>query len=1062
LGRGNLTSTADIDYWSFAGIAGENLVVAVDIPGNPNGSQLYYRIEKPDGSLLTEFYSTYYGGYGQSSPMTLPVSGTYTVRVSYSYDYQAEYRLRVTLGTPPMAQELEDNGSIAAANAITLATNGDSRVGSVAGYIRLSGDLDYFNLGVVTNGSTIFLSVRQPSNSRFQPVVSIYNAANVYLAETGAGRPGDGVAEVRITQDSTYYAVVRAADTASGLAEEYVLDAQVVPTGSFNFPNLQVIGITPPSGGGIYSGQPISFSFTVQNVGYAATEAATWHDRVVMSLNTTLGDTDDVPLAVIQHTGVLNNGNSYSVTQSVTLPDGISGDFYLIVQTDSGNAVGEFLFEGDNITPAGSTFRVNLANYPDLQVENLQVAGPNSSQVYTISWATANRGNLPSPGGFRERLFVRNQTTGLVLANVEQTVPSGLNVGEQIGHTNTVTATAAGTYQVLVTTDARNEVFEYGPSGHAVAEQNTAEAGFVILQYFNVVLVANPTNAGTVVGAGSFPSGSSITVSAVADTSVKPYSFANWTESGQLQSATTNYTFTLTRDRTLVANFALPAFQITASNNPPSGGLVLGTGTYFYGATNVLTAQAAYGYRFNNWTDGAGQVTGTNLTLTTVVLSNRFVVANYAAAHLIHEIATATLPAGLATVSGAGTYTNGETATLVAPGRVTNNLVLYTFKRFTLNGASYSSNVTATKILSTEDSTNLLFVAEYDSRSLFPLVAGITANFAAPVPATTNLILTIRFDRSMRSVPEPLVVLTNLSGALQPAVPTGGTWAATVVSNDTYVTPPIQLVLGMDGTNQVWVADAQDPDGLALALTNVLQVLVDATPPALTSVAAAPSATTATITWTSDEPASSQVNYGLTDSYGASTIFNASLVASHRVTLSGLTPETLYHFRVRSRDRAGNESISGDATFTTTPAPDLLVTNLAVTPAGDIHSGENITVQWQDLNNGPGASSGSWYDYLVVSNLATGQRIVDTPVYYNASSLGNLAVGELRNRQYSFRLPDGPNGVGTLVFIVTVDSYNNIVEQNAGGTAENNNVATTNRAATLATYPDLQVTDLLT
>ena len=81
-----------------------------------------------------------------------------------------------------------------------------------------------------------------------------------------------------------------------------------------------------------------------------------------------------------------------------------------------------------------------------------------------------------------------------------------------------------------------------------------------------------------------------------------PYVFVNWTENGYFQSASSNYSFTLTRSRQLVANFTLPLYSLTASNNPPGAGTVAGTGSYFYGTTNVLTATPNFGYAFSNWT----------------------------------------------------------------------------------------------------------------------------------------------------------------------------------------------------------------------------------------------------------------------------------------------------------------------------------------------------------------------------------------------------------------------------------------------------------------------------
>ena len=110
----------------------------------------------------------------------------------------------------------------------------------------------------------------------------------------------------------------------------------------------------------------------------------------------------------------------------------------------------------------------------------------------------------------------------------------------------------------------------------------------------------------------------------------------------------------------------------------------------------------------------------------------------------------------------------------------------------------------------------------------------------------------------------------------------------------------------------------------------------DTTPPVISNVGSNPADTTCTITWTTDEPATSQVEYGLTISYGTLTTLDPTLVTSHSVGLSGLTAGQLYHYRVRSKDAANNEGISGDYTFTTTggSVADIIIDNPAATYTG--------------------------------------------------------------------------------------------------------------------------------
>src|ERR1035438_1627954 len=153
LGRGNLSSSSDQDWWSVSAKAGELVTLAAEIPGNPGSSGLCYYLYDASGNNIASFCGAYWGGYGQSTPVVLPEDGTYTVRVSLNWDYEGEYRLRVSLATPPLQMESEANDSISQANMLIWNTNGTTLSASVAGYIDTSGNLDYFNLGLITNRS---------------------------------------------------------------------------------------------------------------------------------------------------------------------------------------------------------------------------------------------------------------------------------------------------------------------------------------------------------------------------------------------------------------------------------------------------------------------------------------------------------------------------------------------------------------------------------------------------------------------------------------------------------------------------------------------------------------------------------------------------------------------------------------------------------------------------------------------------------------------------------------------------------------------------------------------
>ena len=62
------------------------------------------------------------------------------------------------------------------------------------------------------------------------------------------------------------------------------------------------------------------------------------------------------------------------------------------------------------------------------------------------------------------------------------------------------------------------------------------------------------------------------------------------------------------------------------------------------------------------------------------------------------------------------------------------------------------------------------------------------------------------------------------------------------------------------------------------------------------------------------------MEYGTSIAYGSSSVLDPTLGTVHSQLLTGLANATLYHYRVKSRDAAGNLAVSEDFTFTTLDA----------------------------------------------------------------------------------------------------------------------------------------------
>ena len=164
-----------------------------------------------------------------------------------------------------------------------------------------------------------------------------------------------------------------------------------------------------------------------------------------------------------------------------------------------------------------------------------------------------------------------------------------------------------------------------------MAGNRTLVANFAAIPVgnFAVVLSSAPVAGGSTTGSGAYASGSNVAVTATPNTG---YTFKNWTENGNVVSASSSYQFTLTGNRTLVANYnVIPASQLALvlSSNPAIGGSTSGSGSYSSGTSVTAVASANSGYSFTNWTEN-GNVVSTSANYTFAITTNRTLVANFA------------------------------------------------------------------------------------------------------------------------------------------------------------------------------------------------------------------------------------------------------------------------------------------------------------------------------------------------------------------------------------------------------------------------------------------------
>src|SRR5262249_29260789 len=127
-----------------------------------------------------------------------------------------------------------------------------------------------------------------------------------------------------------------------------------------------------------------------------------WTDEVYMSLNPTL-DSSAIALGEFVHAGTLPAGFSYTETQQVTLPVGLSGNYYFIIQTDIHSQLFENGQTVNNVGATPSAITVNLTPPPDLQTSIVSAPIPAlASHTFYFTYQVNNIGagatQLITPG----------------------------------------------------------------------------------------------------------------------------------------------------------------------------------------------------------------------------------------------------------------------------------------------------------------------------------------------------------------------------------------------------------------------------------------------------------------------------------------------------------------------------------------------------------------------------------------------------------------------------------------------------------------------------------------
>lgn len=362
--------------------------------------------------------------------------------------------------------------------------------------------------------------------------------------------------------------------------------------------------------------------------------------------------------------GTTTGGGTFNPGQSCTVTATPASGYNFVNWTENGTQVS---------TQASYTFTVN-GNH------NLVANFTQPSYTITTSSNPSNAGTTSGGGSFLQGQSCTvhaNAASGFTFSNWTE---NGSQVSNQANYTFTVNGNRSlvanfspVTYNVTTSSSPANGGTTTGGgsynSGASCTVTATANPGFVfdnwtmnnapvstnpsytftvtsncnLVAHFSAqtytVTVSTDPERGTVSGGGTFNYGQTCAVSATAN---PHYVFESWTENDDVISTENFYIFDVTANRDLVANFAAEMYEIKVSANPAEGGNVTGEGSYAYGETVTVAAEAneEQMYHFVRWTENGNELS-TDEEYTFTAEASRNLVAEFENADAVGENALA-------------------------------------------------------------------------------------------------------------------------------------------------------------------------------------------------------------------------------------------------------------------------------------------------------------------------------------------------------------------------------------------------------------------------------------
>ncbi|MBO4602800.1 MAG: leucine-rich repeat protein [Salinivirgaceae bacterium] len=362
--------------------------------------------------------------------------------------------------------------------------------------------------------------------------------------------------------------------------------------------------------------------------------AATGSDGSLWYLSETTNGTASLTAEPAEHYAFLNwndgntaNPRNFTVTESKNYTANFARMHTVTVNAEHGTVTGD----GEYTTGSTATLTVN----------------PSTGYTF-VGWADNN--NAPNP---RTVTVTGNMAFTAIIEPIIYNITANASDGGTVSGGGSY---AYGTTATLTATPANHYYFDYWNDNNSVVNPRTVDvtgnAEYTATFTYGVLINAYGEN-GTVEGKGTYRPGTIVSLKAIPN---RGYYFDHWDIDDGIEDNPYNVqapapTNDLERI-TFVAVF-YPGKTITVNTEH---GTIDGAGGHRPGSTVTLTAIPDEGYHFVSWGDGELSATREVTVDDDIELSATFEINTY----------TVTVTANNGSVTGGGTYTHGQTATLTA------------------------------------------------------------------------------------------------------------------------------------------------------------------------------------------------------------------------------------------------------------------------------------------------------------------------------------------------------------------------------------------------------------